>query len=230
MTETPFPYRLLFVEDDVILRENYTHYFQTLFETVYSTGDGEEGYRLYEAHRPDIMILDIELPKLSGLELLKKVRRKDHRTKAIMLTAYSNVDYLLSATELKLTRYLIKPVTQKDLKNALQATIDEIVRFETISKRQLIFKAGYHWDFSQQELIHHAKVIKLTPHETLIMQVLCKQPHITVTNEELMQSIWNDFDRELMSTLRNTVSTLRRKLPDDTLINIYGTGYKLKPL
>jgi YesN/AraC family two-component response regulator len=112
-------YNILFIEDEVTIRENYVRFLQRYFQNVYEANDGEEALSIYNKEKIDIMIIDINLPKLNGIDFLKIVRKNDHTVKAIMLTANSDVDTLLSAIDLKLSQYLVKPITRDELKTAL---------------------------------------------------------------------------------------------------------------
>ncbi len=132
--EELYPYKILFVEDEKATRENYVLYLKMLFNEVYEAKDGEEAYQLYKDKKPDIMIIDINIPKLNGLELLKKIRVNDYSTKAIMLTAHSEQKFLLKAVSLQVTRYLVKPVSRKELKEALNASLNELLKNNSTSK------------------------------------------------------------------------------------------------
>jgi two-component system response regulator VanR len=72
--------------------------------------------QLYEKYKPDIIITDIQMPKLNGLEFVKRIRQKDKKTQIIIITAFCDKDYLLKAIELGLVKYLVKPVKKKSLK------------------------------------------------------------------------------------------------------------------
>jgi YesN/AraC family two-component response regulator len=119
-------YSILYIEDEKMLRENYALFLKVYFERVYTAVDGEDGYEKYQQHKPDILLIDINLPKLNGIELLKKIRAQDNMTKAIILTGNSKIDFLLSATSLKLTRYLLKPVEKELFVEALDAVKKEL--------------------------------------------------------------------------------------------------------
>ena len=101
------PYKILLVEDEKAIKENYVTYLKMFFEEVYEAEDGEKAYELYKTKKPDIMIIDINIPKLNGLDLLEKIRQNDHSTKAILLTAHSDKSFLFKAIPLKLVKYLV---------------------------------------------------------------------------------------------------------------------------
>ena len=104
----------------------------TKIENLYLACDGEDAFEKYQQIQPDIIIADINMPKLSGMGLVKKLRQNDHTTRVIMLTAQSDVNSLLEATELKLTRYLIKPITSKDLLDTLELALSELDSFKVM--------------------------------------------------------------------------------------------------
>ena len=101
-------YDILFIEDEEAIRANYVKYLQRHFRNVYEAQDGEEAYEIYKKKKPHILVVDINIPKLNGIELLKKIREDDHTTKALMLTSHTDTNYLLDAASLQLTKYLIK--------------------------------------------------------------------------------------------------------------------------
>ena len=102
--------KILYVEDDEIARENGVEYLQNFFEQIYEASDAIKALQLYEKYQPDIIITDIQMPKLNGLEFVKKIRQKDKKTQIIIITAFCDRDYLLKAIELQLVKYLVKPV------------------------------------------------------------------------------------------------------------------------
>ncbi len=227
MPDQLLPYRILLVEDEEGIRKNYAAYLSRQFEYVYTAADGAEGLVSYRKNKPDIMIIDIELPKLGGLQLLSTIRESDHTTRAIMLTAYTDKQMLIEAAELMLTRYLVKPIARDALRQALQKAIDEINQYKVISQKCLELYDGYKWVYENQKLLHHHKTVKLTSHQKLIMQTLCNHGGETVTVEELMQAIWNDSDEKYINTLKSSISLLRKKLPKDLIVSEYGSGYRL---
>jgi len=113
-------YSILYAEDEEATRLNYTRYLERIFETVHAVPDGEAALAAYHIYRPDILLLDINMPRRNGLEVAKAIRTQDKTTRIIILTAHLERDKLLFATELGLTKYLpkskeahLKPPSQK---------------------------------------------------------------------------------------------------------------------
>jgi len=106
--------KILVVEDDEIARENEVEYLQEYFENIYEAKDAIEALKIYEQIQPSIIITDIQMPKLNGLEFVQRIREKNDEVQIIVLTAFCDKDYLLKAIELKLIKYLVKPINEKE--------------------------------------------------------------------------------------------------------------------
>jgi len=218
---------ILFIEDDKTIRENYLTFLKSQFDEVYEAGDGLSAYQIYLEKKPDILIIDISLPKLNGLDLLKKIREKDLSTKAIMFTGNTDTSFLLKAAELKLTKYLVKPVSRTELKNALGLVEDEIRNFQVLSKEFLFLKDNYSWDYTNKELYSNNKIINLTKTEVEILSKLFRNNELTISYDELLIDIWGTFDSSKIDLVKTAIKKLRKKLPNETIVNIYGQGYKI---
>ena len=166
------PYKILLVEDEKAIRENYVTYLKMFFEEVYEADDGEKAYELYKTKKPDIMIIDINIPKLNGLDLLEKIRQNDHSTKAILLTAHSDKSFLFKAIPLKLVKYLVKPVTRKDLNEALSISIKELENYNVVSLEKIELTENYSWNIKIKELKQHNTIINLTNKEKILLELL----------------------------------------------------------
>ena len=225
--ENSYPYKILFVEDDQVIRENYVTYLKMFFSEVFEAEDGEKAYELYKLKKPDIMIIDINIPKLNGLDLLERIRENDYSTKAIMLTAHSDKSFLLKAVGLKLTRYLVKPVSRKDLKEALKLTIDEVLKFNVITVQKIDLPDDYSWDFQLKELKYHNVIVELTNKEKIFLELLFSHKNRVFSYDEISDDVWGYDDSIPLNGLKNIVKRLRKKLPEDTILNIFNEGYKI---
>lgn len=225
--EKKFEYSILFIEDEQNIRNNYVRYLKRYFKEVYEAEDGESGYELYTQKKPHILIVDISLPSMSGLEFLRKIRQYDHTTRAIMLTAHSHKDYLLDAASLKLTKYLVKPITREELKEALYLAIEEITRFQTISNHIVVLKDGYIWNHKKSELFKDEKRVSLSAKEHQLFTLLISNINKTLKYDDIIISLWDDFETDKMNALKLILKKLRKKLPKDSISNIHGEGLKI---
>ena len=225
--ESIYPYKILFVEDEKAIRENYITYLKTFFAEVFEAEDGVKAYELYKLKKPDIMIVDINIPKLNGLELLERIRENDYTTKAIMLTAHTDKSFLLKATTLKLTKYLVKPVSRKDLNEALESTINEILKYSVMSIQKIELSDNYSWNMELKELKHHNHIIELTNKERTLLELLFSHKNRVFTYEEIFEYVWGYDESITLNGLKNMIKRLRKKFPENTILNIFNEGYKI---
>ena len=214
---------LLYIEDEPLIRENAVEYLGRYCKQVLQAKDGEEGYALYKAHSPDLIISDIKMPKLNGLDMSSKIRQDDKHTPIILATAHTETKYLLQAVELQLIKYIIKPVTADKLQEALalachaldenhaqMVCLDDITQYSTLN----------------QTLIQNATPIKLTHNELLFFDFLVKHKQRAITYEEIENIIWA-YEGMSMDALRSLVRGLRKKMDGDFIDNVSGIGYRL---
>ncbi|MEA1891605.1 MAG: response regulator transcription factor [Campylobacterota bacterium] len=221
-------YSVLYVEDEKEIRENYIKYLKRLFEHVYEAVDGREGLQVYNEKKPDILIVDINLPELNGLSLVRQVREYDHTTRVIMLTAHSDAKYLLEATELKLTKYLIKPISRSELREALDMVVSELSTFDVKSKKRATLRDGYYWNFDKAELFHYGSLVVLTNKEQILLNLLFSNKNRVFTYESIIMSLWSDSFDDKQDSLKTIIKNLRKKLPEGSIENVFGRGYKIE--
>lgn len=213
-------YRVLYAEDEVGVRKNVYELLTLLFKEVYLANDGEEAYKLFLEHKPDLIITDIKMPHLSGIEFAKKIRQTDTKAHIIIITAYTEVDFMLEAIELSLLRYIVKPITEPKLFDAFEKFL------QSKEKAHLVELAPtWYFDGLQKTIVHEHNVFELTKKEAKLIELLLEKDAI-ISYEEIEQQLW---ENEYMSlnALRLMIKNLRKKLPDGTLKNIQGVGYKL---
>jgi DNA-binding response OmpR family regulator len=215
------------VEDEPEIQANITEYLESYFDTVFVASDGKEGLILYEKYHPDVLLLDINLPFLSGLELAQNVRQKDQVVKIVMLTAHTEKEKLLAATELKLTKYLIKPIAPKLFKETMKLLAEEL---KLNPSRFVNLSATCVWNKEQEVLRINDIHVTLTEKELRLLKYLIQHKGTSVSYEDIMISVWEDaFDKEISKdSIKNQISHLRKKLPDVCIDAVYGKGYVLK--
>lgn len=227
MNNTVYPYSILFIEDEDDIRKNYVEYLKRYYENVYEAANGEIAYEIYSIRKPDILIVDINIPKINGIDLLKKIRENDHYAKVIMLTAHSDNEHLLKAIELKLTKYLIKPISRLELKSALDLVHEELNDYKIISTSKIKLKDNYQWDNITHELYYKSILVELTPQERRILELFFNNINKTLSYEIIIDYIWIDSFENKLDSLKTLIKKLRKKTPDELIKNVYATGYKL---
>ena len=221
-------YDLLYVEDESDVRRNYAEYLERFFRNVYEAGSAEEALNIYEKKNPSILIIDINLPQKSGIEFLQEVRKNDHTTKAIMLTANSEVQTLLNASELKLTKYLVKPISRDDLKEAIALAIQEIQNFTTMPNKIIQLKDSFYWDSENKKLLQQDKEHILTKKEIELLSLLFSNINRTFSVDDIVFELWYDAEESKTDALKTLIKGLRKKLPVGTIKNVFGVGYKIE--
>jgi DNA-binding response OmpR family regulator len=228
MDDVKYPYTILFVEDEDTIRQNYVSYLRNYFQEVYEARNAEEAMVIYKNKTPNIMIVDIHLPKMNGLELVAQIRIKDYNTRIIMLTAYTDTKLLLDATSLQLTKYLVKPINRQELKETLRSAINEIQSFTIMLNKNISITDEYIWDIELKELKHHNQVIELTHKEKSLLELLLSHKSRVFSHDEILEAVWGYDEIGTINSLKNLVKRLRKKLPEDTIINLFNEGYKIK--
>ncbi len=214
---------ILYADDATSARNHYSEFLGHLFHDVYEACDGEEAWHLYEKHRPDIVLLDVEMPKMNGLEVAEKIRKSDGETRIIIATAYVNEKRLLQAVELGLTRFLPKPFGRKMIKETLEKAV-----LELDNRHYLDLGKGYRWNSSLHELLHGGEPVKLTSGERALLTLLCSRPGLIFSNYTIEFHLWPiDNDDDKAPRLKALIKRIRKKLPEGCIENAYGEGYKL---
>ena len=228
MSEVKSKYSILYVEDDIAVRENYVKYLKRFYKVIYEASNAVEAYEIFKSKKPNILLIDIDLPGKSGIEFLRSIRAFDHSVKAIMLTAMSDVESLMSASELKLTKYLVKPISRDELKDALAVAVKEIVSYTTYANRIIHIQNELYWDQDREKLIAEGQEIFLTRKERELLILLFANVNSVVTSEDIIYELWYDYDSSKMTSLKTLVKTLRKKLPQNFVKNVFGIGYKIE--
>ena len=215
-------YSLLYVEDDAEIRQYITLFLKHYCKSVYACSSAEEGLELYKKHNPDILLLDINLGGMSGIELATQIRQYDAKTRIIISTAYTSKEFMLQAIELGLTRYLVKPMTNDDIMMALEKCWRELEDKQTIDLGE-----GYIYDRYSACIYHGNDEIYLRHKEIVLLELFLNHEGEVLRYEMLEQSIWKD-EPMTRNAIRSQIRNIRKKIQIDVFENISGVGYRLK--
>ena len=220
-------YRILIVEDEPISLEMLS---KTLKEdyNVLTADNGKKGFELYKKFNPHIIISDLNMPIMNGIELIQKIRELDQNSKIIITTFKDDVQTLLQATELKLFKYLIKPIDFTALKNIIEESIEELNRFNTVELNIINISPTLIWKTSEFELFSNNQIVKLTPKEKKVLNLLLQKPNQVFTYNEIIYEVWEkNNEAGDRKTLKTMITGLRKKIKDVEINNVYGYGYKI---
>lgn len=228
---------LLIVEDHDQLRINMAEVLEGLFKEVVTASDGMEGLKSYddfvtEHGRPfDVVITDIKMPRMDGVELCRELRQRNEEQQIIVLSAHTDKEYLLELINLGIAQFINKPIEQEKMLDALSYVCKKVGKSKVeVSQPEVIdFGENVVWDIKKDLLIRDGVSVHLTQNEILLMRLLIEKSGQICTTDDIMYY----FDREGANlsekSIRNLISKLRKKLPDDVIEGIYGMGYKLLP-
>ena len=216
-------FTILYVEDDDMVRKNAVEYLSRISKNVLEAKDGKEAIAIWKNEKPDIIITDISMPKLNGLDMASYIRTHDKNVQIIVATAHSDTEYLMQAVELQLVKYIIKPITKEKLLDALERSMELI---EDKSKFNLQLSKNCYYNAYEKVIIENNEQVKLTKNETLFLNLLSHHHTRVVTYEEIEDAIW-PYEGMSQDAIRSLVRGIRKKVPDGAIDNISGSGYKL---
>lgn len=217
---------ILIAEDEKKLLNSMVEYMQLFFTHVYAAENGLSAYDIYQKEKPDIIIADIHMPRLDGLSMIEKIRKKDLQTKIIITTAHSEKEKLLQAIELHLVKYLVKPVQSDKLKELLLSLVDELRQ----KKNRVYLKESFYWDKTKKRLFHEGDEVSLKPKEQKVLELLCSHTNQSISAIDIYNTLYEDQpERDFSSdAITSLMKRIRQKLPKDTIKSSYGVGYILQ--
>jgi DNA-binding response OmpR family regulator len=215
--------RVLYAEDDTITRIQMTEILEMMFARVYVASDGEEAYTLYEDESPDLLITDIKMPKRDGLSLIRRIRQNNYKLPIILMSSFAEQELLLSAANLSIDGYLVKPVELDKLTQAIYKAVQRAHKNEGL----IMLGENLYYNFATKELYQNGKVVVLGIKEQELLLLLLKDRSKTITKDEIGKALW-PFDPICESAIKNIVLRLRKKLGVDIVISVRGIGYRLE--
>ncbi len=214
--------RILFVEDDSMTRIQITNTLKMLFDKVYCAKDGEEAYTIYEDEHPDIILTDIRMPKKDGIKLTRQIRQIDYTIPIIILTSFDDKNMLLSAANLAIDGYLIKPIEFTLLVNKLSQAIK---RTQT-TPNLIIFNSHLVFNRDTKEFYRDEILQTLGNKELELIEFLLENHQKTLSTEAIEAKLWN-YEIQCSSAVKNLVLRIRRKLGNSIIVSIRGVGYRI---
>ncbi|AFV97902.1 MULTISPECIES: response regulator transcription factor [unclassified Sulfuricurvum] len=215
--------KILVVEDDIESNDNISYLLESKFREVISAYDGVEGWKKYQEKTPDIILTDIEMPKMDGLEFIRRIRADNSEIPIVVLSSYSHQHYLLGAIPLKLEDYLLKPITLKKLDQLLQ--ILERHKKDKILKN-IDISENIHYDFQSKAIFQNGKMLRLSHLEISLMELLLKHRGKIVSYEEIEYTLYGSQEIS-RNALKIVVSNLRKKVVGLNIQSTPKLGYRL---
>jgi DNA-binding response OmpR family regulator len=235
---------ILIVDDEPIARQSLTDILKLEGYSVMSLPNGQAAVEHVRTHPVDLMIVDMRMPGMSGLEVVQVVNQVSPETEVILLTAYGSTDTAIQALRLRIHDYLLKPASPAQVIQSVKkglarrsaklriksGSVDTVETDDAI--QEFVFKDGTIVDLSRRQIRYKNKTEHLTPAEGRLLQILMRNEGKVFSHRELVLLVqgYDTSQREAPEILRPLVSRLRHKLEQfpalaERVSSVRGTGY-----
>ena len=213
---------LLIVEDDITTNEAICEYMQSAGHTTFSAFDGEQGLKIVKERPIDLVVLDIMLPKITGLEVLKELLVKS-QIPVLMLTALDDESIQASSFDEEADDYITKPFSMLLLGKRVTALLRRSGKTSELHQIQF---GDITIDFGGYTASGKNGQIDLTPKEIDLLKLLVEHKGLVLTRSQILDELWG-YDYPIIErTIDTYIKNLRKKLNLDRIITVKGVGYK----
>jgi len=223
---------ILIIEDEEPIRRFLRLSLEGHAFRTFESGTGAEGLALAASHNPDIILLDLGLPDMDGLEVIKRLRQWTAKP-IIILSARGKDQDKIQALEWGADDYLTKPFSVGELAARIKVALRHLNRSGKNSPDQVFQTGNLKVDLEKRQVFADGKEIHLTPIEYKLLSILVRHPGKLVTQKELLGEVWGPAGGDSSHYLRIYIHQLRHKLEEKPsqpryLITEAGVGYRLK--
>ena len=216
---------ILIIEDDIETLEIMVELFESTFSNVYTSTNGYEAIEIFEKNLIDVILCDINIPKLNGLDTISKIRELDYSIPIIIISACTDTQTLLKASNCNIQGYILKPIMFDDVQN-IKNKIFHHQNYEFMNKNiEINFSTSL--NLQNNQIIIEGKIIKLTIKETEFLKLLIKKKGSIVSYEIIDQVVWGEENIMSSTSLRTLVKNIRKKLSCEIIENIPKMGYRI---
>jgi len=222
--------RILIIEDEPDLRKGLEVNLAREGFKVFQANNGESGISLVIKHNPDLILLDVMMPGMNGIDVCREIRRKGIETPIIMLTARSDEIDRVVGLEVGADDYVTKPFSVRELVARIRARLRRLAKTDEAALARYSF-GKIELDFEKLQAKRAGRPVELTPREFDILRLLIQCRGEVVTRDRLLDEVWGFENFPTTRTVDNFIMKLRKKLEDDPadpahILSIYGEGYK----
>ena len=212
--------KVLLVEDDIQLNTTIASYLESLSFEVISVEDGEKALDLIDENSFDLYLLDINIPSINGLDLLKYIRQTNIHVAIIIITASLEINNLTAAYDNGCNEYLKKPFHLKEL----EVRINKLINVQLNS---IQFSKDFYYCQKSRNFIVQEKTLDLRKKEKRFLSILVENIGQIVSSQEIIDYVWENEIKETYP-IRQLVNGIRNKLPLNIIKTYIGIGYKIE--
>ncbi len=221
--------KVLIVEDDLDIAEILAEALIDQHHVVDVARDGQTGLDFVESYDFDLIVLDVGLPKIDGLDLCQRLRREGHNTPVLMLTARNTLDDKVRGLDAGADDYMVKPFDLPELEARMRA----LVRRGSVTLPPVLEWGMLCLNPNTCQVTYGGQPIHLTPKEYGLLELFLRNGLRVFSRSALIERLWNFGEPPGEETVKMHVKSLRQKLktvgaPEDMIETVYGLGYRLK--
>ncbi|WP_051654254.1 EAL domain-containing protein [Persephonella sp. KM09-Lau-8] len=213
--------KVLYVEDDPRVRETTLLLLKEFFHKILTASNGNEGLKIYQKEKPDLIITDINMPVMSGLEMVSKIREKDKDIPIIVLTAHSETDYLIQSIKLGVDGYILKPIDLNQFLEVIKKVLEKITLKKELEKNIYLLK-------QYQKAVDELFIVSKTDSKGIITYVnkkfcdiskyseeeLIGKPHNIVRHPDVPKQFFDDLWKTIKEEKRKWKGIVKNKAKD----------------
>jgi DNA-binding response OmpR family regulator len=213
--------KVLYAEDEAGIRKNIADILDLFFMDVTAVDNGLAVLDEMALSHYDVLILDISMPKMDGLEAVQAIRKTNTKIPIIIVSAHSTQEYLWRAVELKISKYLTKPHTKEEIISALESAALELAEHQ---RKQIVLDQEHRYSPCMKSIFYQDERIHLSLTESRLLEYFIRKKNCTVNFEEIYDYLWG-YEPHTKEALKSLIKDLRKKIGKGFIQNVYGIGY-----
>lgn len=220
--------KILIIEDEEDLLKVLKKFFVKKGYVVETAIDGQVGYHMYEMNDYDLIILDLNLPTIDGIEILSRIREKDLSQRILILSARAELEDRILGFDKGTNDYIPKPFSIMEL----DARVRALLRCEIKQHDNEICYYVFRLDMNAKQIYVEGTLLELAPKEYAILEYLIINHGKVISSEMLIEHIWNDDVNMFTESVKVHISHIRKKIRnicnEDGIVTVKGYGYIIK--
>ena len=225
--------KILIIDDDIYIRDIVTETMRNEGAQVVTAENGQDGLRQFYASQPDLVVLDVMMPHITGWEICRQIRQLSD-VPIIMLTSLSKEDDVIRGLDYGAVDYVTKPFSPKILAARIRSALRQVAPIDAPEEKEKVldFDDGYLIiDLDEHRVVIQDEPIKLTKTEYRLLAYLVQNGGVVLTFQQILENVWGWDYQDSIQYVHVYISRLRRKIEPDPqnpryFLTEYGTGYR----